>query len=97
MEDAIADPAATYGSVIEATDIGGPTLVRSAAKGRRIVIVDPADRTRVLEWIKSGQPDPDKFKRELAAKAEGIVADYCLQSAIFHSDGQISGSVVFPN
>lgn len=97
LRDAIADPTATEESVIEKTDIGGPTMVRSAAKGRRIVVVDPADRTRVLEWIKSGQPDPDKFKRKLAAKAEGIVADYCLQAARFHSNGEISGSVTFPS
>jgi phosphoribosylaminoimidazolecarboxamide formyltransferase/IMP cyclohydrolase len=97
LRNAIADPKATEKSVIEKTDIGGPTMVRSAAKGRRIVVVDPADRTRVLEWIKSGQPDSDQFKRQLAAKAEGIVADYCLQAAIFHSNGEISGSVTFPS
>jgi len=95
LKDAIEDPNATEMSVIEKTDIGGPTMVRSAAKGRRIVVVDPADRERVLEWIKSGQPDKDAFKRRLAAKAEGIVADYCLQAARFHSNGAITGSVTF--
>lgn len=95
LKQAIEDPNATEMSVIEKTDIGGPTMVRAAAKGRRIVVVDPADRVRVLEWIKAGQPDQDAFKRQLAAKAEGIVADYCLQSAHFHSDGAITGSVTF--
>jgi phosphoribosylaminoimidazolecarboxamide formyltransferase/IMP cyclohydrolase len=96
LKEAIEDPNATEMSVIEKTDIGGPTMVRSAAKGQRIVVVDPADRVRVLEWIKSGQPDQDAFKRQLAAKAEGIVADYCLQAARFHSGGAINGSVTFP-
>jgi phosphoribosylaminoimidazolecarboxamide formyltransferase/IMP cyclohydrolase len=95
LKQAIEDPSATEMSVIEKTDIGGPTMVRSAAKGRRIVVVDPADRVRVLEWIKAGQPDQDAFKRQLAAKAEGVVADYCLQAAHFHSDGAITGSVNF--
>lgn len=95
LKQAIEDPNATEMSVIEKTDIGGPTMVRSAAKGRRIVVVDPADRVRVLEWIKAGQPDQEAFKRQLAAKAEGIVADYCLQAARFHSDGAITGSVTF--
>ena len=95
LREAIEDPGATEMSVIEKTDIGGPTLVRSAAKGQRIVVVDPADRELVLEWIKSSQPDSITFKRSLAAKAEGTVADYCLQAAKFHSGGKISGSVTF--
>lgn len=95
LRDAIADPKATEESVIEKTDIGGPTMVRSAAKGRRTVIVDPADRKPVLEWIKAGQPNPAEFKRKLAAKAEGVVADYCLQAAHFHSGGRITGQVSF--
>jgi phosphoribosylaminoimidazolecarboxamide formyltransferase/IMP cyclohydrolase len=95
LKEAVEDPNATEMSVIEKTDIGGPTMVRSAAKGQRIVVVDPADREKVLEWIKQGQPDPGIFKRQLAAKAEGIVADYCLQAARFHSGGAITGSVTF--
>ncbi len=95
LKDAVEDPEATEESVIEKTDIGGPTMVRSAAKGRRIVVVDPSDRERVLSWIELGQPNPNDFKRRLAAKAEGIVADYCLEAAKFHSGGKISGSVTF--
>jgi len=95
LKQAIEDPNATEMSVIEKTDIGGPTMVRSAAKGRRVVVVDPADRARVLEWIKAGKPNEAVFKRQLAAKAEGIVADYCLQAACFHSGGAITGSVTF--
>src|SRR3989344_5996836 len=43
--------------VLEKTDIGGPTMIRSGAKGGRIVICDPLDRTKVLEWLKNGEPD----------------------------------------
>src|SRR3989344_790285 len=38
LREAIADPEATEESVIENTDIGGPTMLRAAAKGRRIVL-----------------------------------------------------------
>lgn len=93
LRAAIADPNSTEESVIEKTDIGGPTMVRSAAKGRRIVVVDHADRARVLAWIKAGQPHASQFKRELGAKAEGIVADYCLQAARYHSKGEIEGLI----
>src|SRR3989344_3882896 len=86
-------PGATRESVIEKTDIGGPTMVRSAIKGRRIVIVESTDRSRVLEWLDAGEPDSDGFKNNLAAKAEGIVANYCLESARFHSSGEIDGMI----
>lgn len=76
---------ATRESVLEKTDIGGPTMIRSAAKGRRIVICDPTDRALVLEWLKDGRPNGDPFITFLAAKAEGVIADYCLASARFHS------------
>ena len=38
LQSEIARPESTPESVIEKTDIGGPTLLRSAAKGRRIVV-----------------------------------------------------------
>lgn len=93
LEAEIAREGATRESVIEKTDIGGPTLIRSAAKGRRIVIVDPTDRNRVLEWLKTGEPDRENICNSLAAKAEGIIARYCLASARYHSDGTIDGMI----
>lgn len=93
LEEEIADPESTSFSVIEKTDIGGPTMLRSAAKGRRIVVCDPADRKRVIGWLKEGKPDEEAFITKLAAKAEGVVADYCLESARYHSAGDIDGMV----
>lgn len=84
---------ATRDSVIEMTDIGGPALLRSGAKGRRIVICDPTDREPILAWIKEGEPNREEFLNQLAAKAEGIVAAHCLASARYHSDGAIEGRV----
>jgi phosphoribosylaminoimidazolecarboxamide formyltransferase/IMP cyclohydrolase len=80
-------------AVIEKTDIGGPTMMRSAAKGRRIVICDPLDRKRTIDWLKSGEPEKEKFISELVAKAEYIVADYTLASARYHSNGKIDGFI----
>jgi len=97
MEQMIYRRDATEQLVLNATDIGGPTMVRSAAKGRRIVIVRPEDRNRVIQWLRNGEPDGKAFRRELGARAEGIVANYCLHSAHFHSAGQIDGSVRFPD
>src|SRR6476659_5387599 len=46
----IADPQCSLADAIENTDIGGPTLVRAAAKNYRhvAVVVDPNDYTAVL-------------------------------------------------
>ena len=48
LQDAINDPWATVESVVEKTDIGGPCMVRSAAKGLRIVACKKEDMRRIL-------------------------------------------------
>ena len=80
-------------SVIEQTDIGGPTMLRSAAKGRRIVMCEAKDRSRVIEWLKAGEPDRETFLTELAAKAEAVVSEYCLASALYHGKGEYAGVI----
>ncbi len=91
LEEEIQKEGSTVESVIEKTDIGGPTMIRSAAKGGRIVICEPSDRQKVIEWLKAGEPDPKTFMTALAAKAEWIVSRYCAISAGFHSAGRYQG------
>ncbi len=97
LEAEVNRPGATRESVIEKTDIGGPTMLRAGAKGRRIVVADPADRPKVIEFLKKGKEvvawHTEEFITELAAKAEGIVTAYTLVSARYHSDGAIDGMV----
>jgi len=94
MKDIIAKPGATIESVVEMTDIGGPTMVRSAAKGGRIVICDAADRQWVLDELKAndGKLTPEHLQW-MRAKAEITVANYCLNSARFHSKGKFDGII----
>ena len=94
MKDIIAKPDATVESVIEMTDIGGPTMVRSAAKGGRIIICDAADRQWVLDELKAndGKLTPEHLQW-MRAKAEITVANYCLDSARFHSKGKFDGII----
>jgi phosphoribosylaminoimidazolecarboxamide formyltransferase / IMP cyclohydrolase len=89
----IASSTATPESIIEKTDIGGPTMLRSAAKGRRIVVATPAARARVLEWLKAGEPEPAEFRKSLAAQAESVVARYALESARYTSGGLYDGLI----
>ncbi len=88
LEDEVLNPNATRESVIEKTDIGGPTMIRSAQKGRRITICDVADRIKVIEWLKGGEPDREEFINNLVAKAEFYVARYVATSAWYHSCGK---------
>ncbi|MFA5810071.1 MAG: hypothetical protein WC935_07025 [Thermoleophilia bacterium] len=93
LQEAIRNPEATPASVRKDTDIGGPTMLRSGAKGQRIVICDLADRDRVLDWLEAGEPDREAFITELVAKAEATVASYCLDSGRYHSQGRHDGMV----
>jgi len=62
---------------IENIDIGGPTMLRAAAKNHRdvIVVVDPADYQPVLDALAAGTVD-ESMRRHLAWKAFQHVASY---------------------
>mgnify|MGYP001209326982 CR=1 FL=1 len=66
---------------MEKVDIGGPTMIRAAAKSHADVwvIVDPADYDRVLEQVTAGGGDGSSeahLRRELAAKVFGHISAY---------------------
>lgn len=95
MADVIATPGATIESVVELTDIGGPTMVSAAAKGFRIVICRPQDRQRVLRELASNSSGDlsNTSRQKLRAIAEFEVAKYRLTSAIFHGAGRFNGII----
>lgn len=67
---------AAHDEIMENIDIGGPCLIRAAAKNhaRVTVVVDPADYERVAAAARSGVPAA--LRAELAAKAFAHVARY---------------------
>lgn len=91
LTDEIAKPDSTSESVRASTDIGGPTMLRAAAKGRRIVICEADDRMKVINWLKNDRPDEEEFITHLVAKAEFAVANYVMASAEYHGDGKYVG------
>jgi len=91
LEEETKNPNATRESVIDKTDMGGVALLRSSAKGRRITICDVSDRIRVIDWLKNGELDREKFLNHLAAKAEATTARYCSISGEYHSNGLYKG------
>lgn len=91
LADAVRKPIATTASVIESTDIGGPAMVRSAAKGGRIVLCRRKDWDDVLGDLRDHGEVFQVRREHLRARAEFEVANYCLLSAAFHSAGQFHG------
>jgi len=88
LREAIADPKATIDSVVEKTDIGGPCMVRSGAKGLRIVVCRQQDMELVLQELeKTGDVSPEN-RQELRARAEFEVAKYAGESAMYHGTGR---------
>ncbi len=68
---------ADYPEIIENIDIGGPAMIRSAAKNHAYVtvVVDPADYDAVLDALRSGGV-PYALRQKLAAKAYARTAAY---------------------
>jgi phosphoribosylaminoimidazolecarboxamide formyltransferase/IMP cyclohydrolase len=75
--------------VIEQIDIGGPSMIRSAAKNFAAVtvVVDPADYARVLDAIRSGT-NALTLRRELAAKVFAHTAAYDAEIAAWFAAQQ---------
>jgi phosphoribosylaminoimidazolecarboxamide formyltransferase/IMP cyclohydrolase len=72
---------------IELIDVGGPAMVRAAAKNHAHVgvVVDPADYQRVVDAIRNNQFDL-ALRRELARKAFVTTAAYDVEVARWMTD-----------
>lgn len=78
FEKVAANSMTSYEELIENIDIGGPSMVRSAAKNhaRVAIVCDPSDYDRVLAEIESTGEVSQGTRRELAAKAFAHTAAY---------------------
>lgn len=86
FERTIAKPDCTWEEALENIDIGGPSMIRSAAKNHAdvTVVVDPSDYDGLLEEMRrSGGEVSLATNRRLAQKAfahtaryDGVIADY---------------------
>ncbi len=97
FEATVAKPGVLLRDAIENIDIGGPSMLRSAAKNHEsvTVIVDPSDYVQVAEQIRSEGGTTLELRRTLAAKVYARTAAY--DSAIAaHLSREFSGGVVPP-
>jgi len=79
FEATVAKEGCERAEAIENIDIGGPSMVRSAAKNHRFVtiVTDPSDYGRVLDELqKNGGATGETLRRELAQKAYALTARY---------------------
>ncbi|MBI3393369.1 MAG: bifunctional phosphoribosylaminoimidazolecarboxamide formyltransferase/IMP cyclohydrolase [Nitrospirae bacterium] len=78
FEETIGRPGVTLDEAIENIDIGGPAMLRSAAKNFRdvIVLVDPRDYAGVLAEIQKTGDLPEAARYELARKVFAHTARY---------------------
>jgi phosphoribosylaminoimidazolecarboxamide formyltransferase/IMP cyclohydrolase len=74
----IADPARSFADAIENIDIGGPTMVRAAAKNwsRVTIVVDPADYDAIAADVATHGGVTQATRRRLARKAFAHTASY---------------------
>jgi phosphoribosylaminoimidazolecarboxamide formyltransferase/IMP cyclohydrolase len=78
FEKTASDPKSSREHIIENIDIGGPSMVRSAAKNhaRVAIVCDPNDYDRVLAEIEKTGEVSQATRTELAAKAFAHTAAY---------------------
>ena len=77
FRETVAKPETTFAQAIEQIDIGGPSMLRSAAKNHQsvIVIVDPEDYSSIITRLKSGGVAPNE-RQALATKVFAHTAAY---------------------
>ena len=70
FEETVARAGVSFAEAIEQIDIGGPSMLRSAAKNHRdvTVVCDPADYQRVLNSLESPSEEAGNLRRQLAQK-----------------------------
>jgi len=99
FSETVAQPECTFNKAIENIDIGGPTMIRAAAKNHSAVAVicDPADYDGVaLELEKTGLVS-DKMRYGLALKAFGHTSKYDDAIYVYLNQNTSETKSDFPN
>lgn len=82
---------------IETIDVGGPTMIRAAAKNYQnvIAVVDPDDYQKVSNALENNEVS-EEFKKELAAKAFYHLSFYDSQIGSFFSKEKFPQKITIP-
>lgn len=73
--------------MVEYVDIGGPTMIRAAAKNCKYVVpvIDPTDYPRLATYFEKGENIPLEVRIDLARKVFTFIANYDLEIARYLS------------
>ena len=90
------DPNSTEGEIIEKIDIGGPTMLRAAAKNHEHVttIVDPNDYDLVTKELKKSKTISKSIKKKLAIKVFSHTANYDLEISNYFNGDQFEENLL---
>lgn len=82
------DAGKTFEEKVEQIDIGGPSMIRAAAKNYEFCapIVDPSDYVRIIEELKTAEGISLPTRKELATKVFEMTAHYDLLIAKFWAE-----------
>jgi phosphoribosylaminoimidazolecarboxamide formyltransferase/IMP cyclohydrolase len=95
----VARPGVSYADAIEHIDIGGPAMLRAAAKNHEsvLVVVDPADYEPLLQQLERHAGGSDfELRARLAAKAFAHTARYDTMVAAYLSAQQPAVPLALP-
>ncbi|MBP9716445.1 MAG: bifunctional phosphoribosylaminoimidazolecarboxamide formyltransferase/IMP cyclohydrolase [Candidatus Levybacteria bacterium] len=89
FEKTVSDPKVTLKDAIENIDVGGPTMIRAAAKNNKnvLVITDPMDYQNISELLSQNKID-EKVRLNLSAKAFRHLSFYDSQIANYLEFGK---------
>lgn len=97
FEQTVGGEGVTLDEAIESIDVGGPTMVRAAAKNFKhvLVVTDPNDYGRVADVLPKGAVT-EELRQELAAKAFRHLSFYDAQIAKFLGKEQFPKELTIP-
>ncbi len=90
------DPNSAESEIIEKIDIGGPTMLRAAAKNHEHVttIVDPNDYDLVIKELKKNKTISKSLKKQLAIKVFSHTANYDLEISNYFNGDQFEENLL---
>ena len=99
FEETVADPNCTFEEALEMIDIGGPSLLRAAAKNHKHVLVlhDPWDWNNVLGWLREdllAEQGWQSVRRDYAVSTFRLVSAYnaAITDYLIRHDTEEAGS-----
>lgn len=97
FEQTVANPKVTIKKTTENIDVGGPTMIRAAAKNYKnvLVVVNPTDYPQITEAVKKNGA-VEKLRKALAARAFQHLSFYDAQVANFLNEEDFPEEIALP-